>query len=216
MNESNVTLLNLSDEEFNNLTACHSFSFENPKTECTIYFLKDADFASYKQFQDAQNVADFVIDARNLSCEKDYLSLASVIETAIADFARHDMSTSTVYLKTSLLYPTHAIRDFSDDRLAEYVTEDAKISSGVLSNECVQAAVNDSCTFTMDGHHRLVAAIINDHEYIHADISDVPEHTISIMNKSDYYDYEDMCGGKFYFSKYPEEKEIDNLYISSF
>lgn len=101
-----------------------------------------------------------------------------------------------IAIDPSVVYPTQHIRDFSEKVILEY-EEEIKKHPDVeykITGNCI-----DGSWYVFDGHHRLAAEIRQNSPLIQMELS---KEGYSPLEKSDFYDFEDLCG--FRYQYYPE------------
>jgi CMP/dCMP kinase len=115
------------------------------------------------------------------------------------------------WVPPKLLYPTEHVRSLGSTEANELIQEIK--SEGFDYRKPVQAIFYCDFYFIWDGHKRVSAALFNDLKIIPVELIakdkeddilgySVKEFVLSVMNKSWYYDWEDIH--QFHFNKYPE------------
>lgn len=101
-----------------------------------------------------------------------------------------------IVIDPTVIYPTQKVRDFSEKVLLEYEKE-------IKKHPDVEYKITGNCIngnwYVFDGHHRLAAEIRQNSPLIQMELS---EEGYSPLEKSDFYDFEDLCGFKYTY--YPE------------
>ena len=101
-----------------------------------------------------------------------------------------------VKVEPARVFPTQKIRDFSESTLLEYENELVKDPEThyKITGNCIKGN-----WYVFDGHHRLAAEIRQKSPLIQVELE---KEGYSPLEKSDFYDFEDLCG--FRYSHYPE------------
>lgn len=126
---------------------------------------------------------DLVID----STEVDSFKMTEAIKRA------HYYAMKCTCICPKRLYPTQVLRDTNPELVKEY-----QYKLEYLLHPVMIARDGDKF-FLIDGHHRAVAAMLDSHGYIPAQIVECKP---TILKQSDYYDWEDYTGA--HFASYPE------------
>lgn len=156
-----------------------------------VYLLKNNDFTGVDLSK-----YDLIISADHTSTTNGVAAIAAEIAKNIESYRKDG---PVIELDPKTIYPTQHIRDFAASRIEDYRFMDME-NKNPCSSDTVTCAISDQNVFALDGHHRMVAGILNKKDFIHIQL-EAPEH-ITILDRSDYYDYEDMTG--ITFDYYPD------------
>lgn len=129
---------------------------------------------------------------QKMNTEKSISTLDRLLKNEIG---RYD---HVLLLNPKMLYPSQSIRDLNENALQEYI-DDYKQEVSVSSILFTQ---KDGLLFTVDGHHRQLAAL-NTGNYVTCSFTKNNEKIPALHNisKTDIYDFEEV--GHFRYEKYP-------------
>ena len=114
-----------------------------------------------------------------------------------------------ILISPKSLYPTEKITNVSMEKVDMYRNYSLKVKN----EEVISVVYFENYHYIIDGHHRLLAALLDDIPFVKAEIIDYDKYPffkdinnlvseIQHIGKKSLYDYEDI--GKFRYKSYPE------------
>ena len=167
-------------------------SLENERFR-NIYNVDSFDYLNY----------NIVIDSTNATPQE----LANIIYSHYLSYDEHNCETHEIFMSPTCLFPLEGIRSINSETLNDY------ISNRQYLNSKISIIAFDGYHYIVDGHHRCLAAILNEETFVKAKTVDVDEYPffnstqnlISEINAAGIslvYDYEEL--GKFRYKSYPK------------
>lgn len=187
------------EEHYNNVQEAQHKLYQRSQLEKTRFMDKySVDYFDYNNYH-------LIIDSTYLTPEQ----VCELIWVEFCSFGKSDKKLSPAILLSPMsLYPTQRIRDISQTQLAKYIS----LNKDKNAFPPVSISIMDSYHFIIDGHHRVLSALVNKLpiircELAHDRVSPVfsaetaLKEQLSHCGVSTLYDFETI--GNFTYASYP-------------
>lgn len=148
----------------------------------------------YKEYNvDIMNMSNY-----DLILDSTYLKPDDVVSEIMKVYKQYESGNKIKVCKicTRRIYPTQNTRDLSEVTLNNYINENKRYKDYML--QPIKVCIIEGNYFVVDGHHRLLSALVNKIELI----SCILVNPIDIIkNRSMIYDFEEI--GNFKYENYP-------------
>ena len=164
-----------------------------------------------ERFKQLYDIDNFDYSNYNLIIDSTYVSpedMTNIVYDKYQKYCNNNYEeTSDILMSPTSLFPLESIRSIHTKILDEYKTEKE------YNKRPIEIVVANGYHFIVDGHHRMLAAVLNKEEFVNVKVASTDKYTFlktennllteaQSLGLSTVYDFEEI--GDFKYSSYPD------------